>query len=98
MLPSENADMALAFFEWRQEAASGKDAPDLSNPAWYKNIAGFSTMNLDKNLITTTSDIFRIVSEAKVNDSVLTTTAVVQRSQSEKTGKWSCQILSYQSG
>jgi general secretion pathway protein K len=94
MLPSENADLALAFFEWRQEAASGKDVPDLSDPTWYKNIAGFSAINLDTNLITTASDIFRIISEAKVNDSVLTTTAVVQRLKSEKTGKWSCKILS----
>ena len=97
MLPSENADIAQAFFEWRQEAASGKDVPDLSDPSWYKNISGFGAMNLDKNLITTASDIFRIVSEAKVNDSVLTSTAVVQRSKSEKTGKWLCEILSYQS-
>ena len=98
MLPSENADLALAFFEWRQETAGGKDAPDLSDPTWYKNIAGFSAMNLDTKLITTASDIFRIKSEAKVNDSVLTTTAVVQRLKSEKTGKWSCQILSWESG
>ena len=98
MLPSENADLALAFFEWRQEAAGGKDAPDLSDPTWYKNIAGFSAMNLDTKLITTASDIFRIKSEAKVNDSVLTTTAVVQRLKSEKTGKWSCKILSWESG
>ncbi len=98
ILPPENEDLALAFFEWRQEAASGKDSPDLSDPTWYTNIAGFSAMNLDKNLITTASDIFRIISAAKVNDSVLTTTAVVQRLKNEKTGKWSCKILSYQSG
>ena len=96
MLPSENADLAQAFFEWRQEVAAGKDAPDLSNPSWYKNIAGLGAINLDKNLITLASDIFRIVSEAKVNNSVLTTTAVVQRLKSEKTGKWLCKILSYQ--
>ena len=96
MLPSENADIALAFFEARQEAASAKDVPDLSDPSWYKNISGFGAMNLDKNLITAASDIFRIVSEAKVNDSVLTATAIVQRSKSEKTGKWLCKILSYQ--
>ena len=98
MLPSENADCALAFIKWHQEAASGKDAPDLSDPTWYKNIAGFSAMNLDTKLITTASDIFRIKSEAKVNESVLTTTAVVQRLKSEKTGKWFCQILSWKSG
>jgi general secretion pathway protein K len=96
MLPSENADMALAFFEWRQEAATSQDAPDLSEPAWYKNTTGFSAMNLDTNLITTASDIFRITSAAKVNDFALTTTAVVQRLKSKKTGKWYCKILSYQ--
>jgi general secretion pathway protein K len=97
MLPSENEDVALAFFEWRQEAASGKDAPDLSDPAWYKNIAGFSAMNLDTNLITTASDLFRITSAAKVNDFALATTAVVQRLKSKTTGKWYCKILSWQS-
>jgi general secretion pathway protein K len=96
MLPSENTDLALAFFEWRQEAAADKDAADLSQPAWYKNIPGFSAMNLDTNLITTASDIFRITSAAKINDSALAATAVVQRLQSEKTGKWFCRILSYQ--
>jgi general secretion pathway protein K len=96
MLPSENADLALAFFEWRQEAATDKDAADLSDPTWYKNIPGFSAMNLDTNLITTASDTFRIVSAAKVNDITLATTAVVQRLQDKKTGKWTCKILSYQ--
>ena len=97
MLPSENEELALAFFEWRQEVAAGKDAPDLSDPAWYKNVAGFSAMNLDTNLITTASDIFRITSAAKVNDFALTTSAVVQRLKSKKTGRWYCKILSWQS-
>ena len=96
MLPSENADLAQAFFDLRQEAATEKDAPDLSDTTWYKNIAGFSGMNLDTKLITTASDIFRITSEAKVNDSVLTASAVVQRLKSAKTGKWSCKVLSWQ--
>ena len=94
MLPSENVDMAQAFFDLRQEAATDKDAPDLSDATWYKNIAGISGINLDKNLITTASDIFRIVSTAKVNNTVLTVTAVVQRTQNAKTGKWTCKVLS----
>jgi hypothetical protein len=96
MLPSENVDMAQAFFDLRQEAATNKDAPDLSNTTWYKNIAGIGGINLDTNLITTASDIFRITSEAKVNDSVLATIAVVQRLKNAETGKWFCKILSYQ--
>lgn len=96
MLPSENVDMAQAFFDLRQEAAANKDGPDLSDTMWYKNIAATSGINLDTNLITIASDIFRILSVAKVNNSTLTVTAVVQRTQSEKTGKWNCKILSYQ--
>jgi general secretion pathway protein K len=96
MLPSESVDLAMAFFELRQEFATGKDAPDLSDPTWYKNIAGFSEMNLDTKLITMASDTFRIISEAKVNNATLTATAVVQRLQNKKTGKWTCKILSYQ--
>jgi len=96
MLPSENADLAQAFFDLRQEAATNQEAPDLSGPAWYKNIAELSGMNLDTKLITTASDIFRITSEAKLNNHVLTATAVVQRLKNGKTGKWTCKILSYQ--
>jgi general secretion pathway protein K len=96
LLPSENVDLAQAFFELRQEAAKEKDAPDLSGPTWYKDIAGLSGLNLDTKLITTASDFFRVVSEAQVNNTVLTVTAVVQRIKSAKTGKWSCKILSYQ--
>jgi general secretion pathway protein K len=96
MLPSENVDMAQAFFDFRQETATDKDAPDLSEATWYKNISGMSGINLDKNLITTASDIFRIVSAAQVNNAVLTVTAVVQRTKNAKTGKWTCKVLSRQ--
>ena len=95
MLPSENVDMAQAFYDLRQEAATNKDA-DVSDTTWYKDIAGTSGINLDTNLVTTASDIFRILSVAKVNSTELTVTAVVQRTQNAKSGKWTCKILSYQ--
>jgi general secretion pathway protein K len=96
MLPSENVDMAQAFFDLRQEAAANKDAPDLSDTTWYKNFAGTGGIDLDASLITTASDIFRILSVAQVNNSGLTVTAVVQRTQNPKSGKWTCKILSWQ--
>ncbi len=96
LLPSENVDLAQALYEMRQQAAEDKDAPDMSDPMWYKNIAGFSDMNIDTNLLTTASDIFRIVSEAKVNNSALVVTAVVQRQKNAKSGKWTCKVLSWQ--
>jgi general secretion pathway protein K len=96
MLPSENVDLAQAFYDLRQEAAEDKNSGDFSNPAWYKNISGFSGINLDKKLITTASDIFRIVSEATLNNTKVTATAVVQRIKNAETGKWTCKILSWQ--
>lgn len=96
MLPSENADLAQAFLELRQEAAGDQDAHDFSSPAWYKNISGLAGVQLDQNLITTASDIFRIISAATLRDHKLTTTAVVQRVKNEKTGQWTCKILSYE--
>ncbi len=94
-MPSENAELAAAFYELRQQAATDKNAADFANPTWYKNIAGLGDLNLDTKLLTTASDIFRIVSEAKVNDSVLTATAVVERQKNENSGKWTCKILSW---
>jgi len=96
MLPSENADLAQAFLELRQEAATEQGTPDVSDPMWYKNMAAISGMSLDSNLITLASDFFRIKSEAKVNNSVLAVTAVVQRIQNTETGKWTCKILSWE--
>ncbi len=96
MLPSENMDMAQAFFDLRQEAATNKEAADLSDTTWYKDIAGISGINLDTNLITIASDIFRILSVAQMNNSELSVTAVVQRTQVAKTGKWTCKILSWE--
>jgi general secretion pathway protein K len=96
LLPTEDVDMAQAFFDLRQEAVTNKDGPDLSGTTWYKNMAGISAINLDTNLITTASDIFRISSTAQLNNSGLTVTAVVRRIQTEKTGKWTCKILSWQ--
>lgn len=66
-----------------------------------EQISDSITVNLTRLVIqpdnvTTASDIFRITSEAKVNDSVLTATAVVQRLKNAKTGKWSCKILSWE--
>jgi general secretion pathway protein K len=95
LMPSENPELAAALYELRQQVATDESGFDFSNPTWYQNIAGLGDLNLDTNLLTTASDIFRIVSEAKVNDSELTVTAVVERQKNEKSGKWTCKILSW---
>ena len=95
LIPSENPELAAALYELRQQVATDENAPDLTDPSWYKKIAGLGGVNLDTNLITTASDVFRIVSTAKINNSILTATAVVQRQMNEETGKWTSKILSW---
>jgi hypothetical protein len=49
-------------------------------------------------LITASSDVFRVESTATLHDADVTITAVVQRVQAPKAGKWTCRILSWQLG
>ena len=98
LLPLENQDLIDALKDFREAALETEESPDFSNPGWYKEIPGFGDINLNTNLITVSSDIFRIESEAKLQDQTLMTTAVVERVKDAKTGKWYCKILSWKTG
>ena len=95
LMPSENQDLVEGLFEFRQEVLNNEEGHDFSNPGWYKDIPGFSDVNIPKKLITNKSDIFRIETEAKLHDVKSKTIAVVQRVRSSESGKWSCKILSW---
>ena len=94
----ENQDLIDAFKDHRETIKEEKEDHDFSNPGWYKNLPGFSDIDIDKNLITTSSDIFKIESESILHEKKLNITAVVQRVQDPKSGKWYCKILSWKSG
>jgi general secretion pathway protein K len=93
LLGLENKDLAQALSEMRQEAA--EEGHDFSNPQWYKEIPGFGDITLNTNLIATSSDVFRITSEAAVNNTKASINAVVQRVQSPESRKWTCQVLNW---
>jgi general secretion pathway protein K len=95
LMPLESQDLVEALVEFRQEVITDEGSHDFSSPGWYKEIPGFSDVNINQNLITTTSDIFRIESEATLHDLKLKTIAVVQRIRDTKTGKWTCKTLSW---
>jgi general secretion pathway protein K len=95
LMPLESEDLVEGLFEFRQEALNNEEGHDFSNPGWYKEIPGFSDVNINKKLITTQSDIFRIEAEAKLHDLKLKAIAVIQRVRSIESGKWSCKILSW---
>ncbi len=92
----ENREMAQSLYDYRQEIVAGKDVHDFSSTKWYKNIPGFGDIAIDPNLISVSSDVFRIESEAAINNIKTSVTAVIQRVQRPQSGKWTCKILSWQ--
>jgi len=96
LLGIENEEMAQSLYDFRQEIMAGKDVNDISNTKWYKEIPGFGDIAMDPKLITVSSDVFRIESEAAVNNIKSSVTAVIQRVQTPQSGKWTCKILSWQ--
>ena len=96
LLPSGNEHLAQEIFDYRQEKTDLEYIHDLSSSTWYKNVSGREDIEIDSNLITTSSDFFRIVSGAKLREMEMTTTAIVQRVKDNESGKWKCKILSWQ--
>jgi general secretion pathway protein K len=96
LLPEEHKDLAQNIFDYRIEASGSAYLHDLSKQAWYRAVPGCSNIIIDPELITTSSDFFRIVSTASLKDMKTTITAVVHREKEDKTGKWTCKILSWQ--
>jgi general secretion pathway protein K len=91
----ENQEMAQVLSDLRQEAIEDKDNNDFSNPGWYKQIPGLGDIAIDPNLVAISSDIFRVKSEASINETKASVTAIVQRVQSPESSKWTCQVLSW---
>lgn len=96
ILPSGNEDLAQAIYEYRMETSDSVYIHDLSSPTWYKNVPGIGDTKIDPNLITTSSDFFRIESTAKFKEMKTTITAVVKRENNAKTGKWECNVLRWE--
>ena len=98
LIPAENKDLVETLDELRRDMVSGKQAVNMKNPNWFTQIPGLADLKLDPKLITASSDVFRVESTATLHDADVTITAVVQRVQAPKAGKWTCRILSWQIG
>ncbi len=74
--------------------------PDFTKDDWYKNAPGWpSGQKIDANLITKTSNFFRIESTAFLNEMQMTIIAVVQREEIKNDNykkKWQCKVLSWE--
>ena len=96
LLPSEDEDFAQALYDYRQETSDGNYLHDLTSPSWYKNVPGFSSIEINPELITTSSDIFRITATAKIHKIQAIITAVIKREKLKNSGKWHCKVLNWQ--
>jgi general secretion pathway protein K len=96
ILPIEDEDLALSIYEYRLEKSDDQYIHDLSSPTWYREAPGCGDLDIDPDLITTQSDIFRIESMAQMNEFKMTIDTVVRRQRDTQTGKWTCKTLSWQ--
>jgi general secretion pathway protein K len=93
VLPDGYESYAQDMVDYRLESDAEGYINNLSSLSWYKDIPGLEDIDIDADIITNRSDLFRITSTATLGDAVLTTIAVVQREAIEKTGNWRCKVL-----
>jgi len=92
-MPEGYQDLAPLIDEYRKETSGTEYIHALSSPTWYKNVPGCSDIKIDSNIITTSSDIFRIESTAALHDMKLTITSVIRREKDKKDKRWKCKVL-----
>ncbi len=95
LLPEGSEELATDIYNYREEKSDDEYIHELTNPQWYKRIPGGSEIKIDPNLITVSSDFFRIESTATLNEMSVTLTVIVKRELNNKTGKWICKILRF---
>lgn len=95
LLPLGQEFLATEIFEYRIEKSEDQYLYDLTSPTWYKEVPGLGDVEIDPELITTQSDIFRIECYAELRDIQKKTTVIVERIKEKESGKWFCRTLSW---
>lgn len=95
LLPSANETLAEAMLEYRQSVEDPVEDRRLADPQWYKDIPGFAGIDIDPDLVTTSTNIFSIVATAELHGTKQTILTVVKR-ESLPENRWRCRILSWQ--
>ncbi len=93
LLPVGEQGLAQAIYDFRSDKTEDAFVHDLSDPNWYKKAPGCSHLRIDPDLITLSSDTFRIESTAFLGAAKITTVAIVTREKDPETGRWTCKVL-----
>jgi general secretion pathway protein K len=91
------SEYAQAIYDYRAEKEDTNFVNSLVNPEWYRNIPEIpNDFQIRPELITYSSDIFRIEATATLHDMKETISIVVQREKSKESNKWRCRVLSWE--
>jgi len=93
LLPTGSEDLAPSIYDFRQEKTEDTYAHALTSQTWYKDAPGCGDLTISPELITISSDLFRISATAAFSDTSQTVTAWVKREKDSKSGKWTCRVL-----
>lgn len=93
-LMSEGSEDAATLLIDHREAVSGNQyTNDLTSESWYTSVPGVNFADTD--MITISSDVFRIIATAELNGVMATTTAIIKREQESETSSWKCKVLNW---
>jgi general secretion pathway protein K len=95
LLPPESEDFAKLLIEYRSAVSGATYTNDLTKIDWYKNIPGFASITLDPELVSISSNVFRIVATADLDGSRSTTTAIIRRERENPSAHWQCKVLNW---
>lgn len=95
MLPSDSSDFAELLVEYREAVDDTQYINDLTRVDWYKGVPGFGSITIDPNLLTISSDTFRIIATAKLNDIQTSATVIVRRDREKENEPWRCKVLNW---
>jgi general secretion pathway protein K len=95
LVPQENEDFANLLIDYRDAVSGTAYTNDLTNINWYKSIPGFAGVTLSPELISISSNVFRIVATADLEGTRSTTAAIIRRERESPSAPWQCKVLNW---
>lgn len=95
VLPLESAGLAQLLIDHREATSGSLYTNDLTRADWYQTVPGMGDVTINPDLVTVSSNIFRIVATATLGDVSSTTTAAIERTKPLETEPWQCKILNW---
>jgi general secretion pathway protein K len=93
LMAEGSEDAATLLIDHREAISGNQYTNDLTSESWYTSVPGVNFA--DSDMITISSDVFRIIAIAELNGVTATTTAIVKREQESETSNWQCKVLNW---